>query len=197
MDSDISGIILAGGAGRRFRGIIKANLIVDGKPIIRRILDVIGPIFDEIIIVTNTPEEYRSYTQYRITGDVIKNIGPLGGIHAGIKSSTKNAVFVIAGDMPFPDKELIENQIKYYRENRCEILIPRVGGNIEPLHGIYHRSVLSMIETHLAEGRGHAVKDFIKNVNVSYMSVPASPSVIRSFSNVNTPGDLEHLLKPR
>ena len=62
MINNISGVILAGGANKRFNGIIKAKIIIDGNTIISRIIEIFSEIFDEIIIVTNTPEEFKDIT---------------------------------------------------------------------------------------------------------------------------------------
>ena len=52
----ITGVILAGGANSRFEGKTKATMLIAGKPIVAGILDTMEGIFDEIILVTNTPE---------------------------------------------------------------------------------------------------------------------------------------------
>jgi molybdopterin-guanine dinucleotide biosynthesis protein A len=56
MGNRISGVILAGGSNKRFGGITKANVVIDGETIISRIISTISDLFDEIIIVTNKPE---------------------------------------------------------------------------------------------------------------------------------------------
>jgi molybdopterin-guanine dinucleotide biosynthesis protein A len=53
MVHNISGVILAGGSNKRFTGMTKANIVIGGKTIISRIMEIIRDIFDEIIIVTN------------------------------------------------------------------------------------------------------------------------------------------------
>lgn len=126
MISDISGVILAGGTNTRFGGRIKAKTDIGGKTIISRIIDSISVIFDEIIIVTNTPSEYIEYQNVKLTADTFLKIGPLGGIHAAIKASSKKSVFVFAGDMPLLDNNLITEQIAAYDDQKCDILIPRL-----------------------------------------------------------------------
>src|SRR5450759_2128051 len=126
MVHNISGVILAGGANKRFNGITKAKIVIDGKTIISRIIDTIGDIFDEIIIVTNTPEEFKEYTNFKLVSDKFLKIGPLGGIHAALKASSKEAMFVFAGDMPLIDKRVITRQIDFFNSHKCDILIPRI-----------------------------------------------------------------------
>ena len=104
---NISGVILAGGENKRFDGIIKSNIIIRGSSIISRIIDTISDIFEEIIIVTNTPEKFHPFNNCKIVADQFLKAGPLGGIHSAIKASSKESVFIFAGDMPFLDKKII------------------------------------------------------------------------------------------
>ena len=111
MANRISGVILAGGSSKRFGGTTKANVVINGETIISRIISTISDLFVEIIIVTNKPEEFQEFIQYKIVKDQYLKAGPLGGIHAALKASSEDAIFVFAGDMPFLDKEIISDKI--------------------------------------------------------------------------------------
>ncbi len=193
MSGRISGAILAGGANRRFNGVTKANLLVGGKPVISRIIEVIGEIFNEIIIVTNTPGEFQAYNRFRITVDEVKDAGPLGGIHAALKAASNDSVFIIAGDMPFPDKKLIDKLIAKYRSVDCQILVPRVNGNIEPLHSIYNVSVLTELEKFISKGSDLSVRRFFNLINVNFIDLDNTPNTLTALTNINSPSDLEGL----
>ena len=65
MERKISGVILSGGANKRFDGTIKSNIVIDGKTIISRIINTINDLFDEILIVTNSPTEFVEYNNYK------------------------------------------------------------------------------------------------------------------------------------
>jgi molybdopterin-guanine dinucleotide biosynthesis protein A len=191
MINNISGVILAGGANKRFNGITKSNIVIGGKTIISRISGTISDIFDEIIIVTNTPEEFQEYSNHKIVGDQFLNIGPLGGIHAAIKASTKEALFVFGGDMPLLDKNFIIRQIHSYNDHKCDILIPAVNFKIEPLHSIYNISILKTLEDYLNGDHGYAVREFFKKVNVRYLQVEDPEEVKIFFTNINSPHDIQ------
>jgi len=190
MSGNISGVILAGGAGKRFNGVIKSKIIIDGKNIISRIIEVYEQIFDEIIIVTNTPDEFFEFKKYLITSDLITGSGPLGGIHAAMSIAANDAIFVAGGDMPFLNKHLINKQVEYFNEIQCDILIPRIGDLIEPLHGIYRRSVTGALEDYLNEGSNFAVRDFLKRTDVKYLLLDDSEKNRTSFLNINSPDDV-------
>lgn len=193
MSGNISGVILAGGSSKRFGGISKANLRVGGKPIVLRILEAFDDIFEEVIIVTNTPGEFRDYSKCRITGDELINKGPLGGIHAAIKAASNEAVFVLAGDMPFPDKELIEYLIVKFYDNQCQILVPQVNNKIEPLHAIYETSVREDLKMFISRGKNYSIHSFLRRMNTYYVELEAIPRIMTAFTNINSPADLNRL----
>jgi len=191
----IAGVILSGGANSRFGGVTKANIIVEGSSIISRIISTIGNIFDEIIIVTNKPEEFQGFTEYKIVSDLYLNAGPLAGIHSALKSTSASTIFVFAGDMPFLDKKLIEDQIIEFNRFNFDILIPRIGNMIEPLHAIYSKRVLKKLECFLSEGKSRAVRDFITGLNVGYFQIPETKKNRTAFTNINSLLDFTRLGK--
>lgn len=188
---NISGVILAGGENKRFGGINKSNLIIGGSSIMSRIVDTISDIFEEIIIVTNDPGKFHVFNRYNIVPDQFKKIGPLGGIHSAIKASSKESVFVFAGDMPFVDKEIIMNQIEYFSLFSDDVVIPRVNGYDEPLHAIYRNSIFGLLDDYLATRKEYAIRDFLSNVNVNYLHLKESGQTRKAFTNINTPSEAE------
>jgi molybdopterin-guanine dinucleotide biosynthesis protein A len=195
MVHNISGVILAGGDSKRFNGLIKARIVIDGKTIISRIIDTISDIFDEIIIVTNRPDEFQEYNNYKIVGDKFLNKGPLGGIHAALKESEAEAVFVFAGDMPLLDKEIIASQIDFYNSNKCDVLIPQIDNYIEPLHGIYKKTLFRILEDYFEGNNGYAIRDFIRKTDVHYFQIEGSRKSKSAFTNINSPSDISIVSK--
>lgn len=194
MESSISGAILTGGANKRFGGITKATVVIEGATIISRIISAIEKFFPELIIVTNSPEEFLEFSQYKIIKDVYLKAGPLAGIHAALKSSSKEAVFVFAGDMPFPDKKIIADLINEFSYRNCNVLIPKIGQFIEPLHAIYRKSLLNDLERFISDGKSRAVRDFLLEVNADYLQIPDNEQNKRAFTNINSPSDLNNII---
>ena len=81
-------IILAGGKSSRM-GFDKQFLQIDDRRIMDDVIHNLEQEFDEIIIVTNKPEEYSNY-KHKIVKDIIVGKGPLSGIHVGLKESSSN-----------------------------------------------------------------------------------------------------------
>jgi molybdopterin-guanine dinucleotide biosynthesis protein A len=190
MIESISAAILAGGSGSRFNGMIKPKIVIDGELIITRLLSVLTDIFNEIFIVTNTPSEFEEFSFCKIISDEIPVSGPLGGIHAALKASSNEAVFVFAGDMPFPDPQIIRKMIELYEKEICDALIPGIEDYIEPLHSVYSISLVNAIEEHLARKSGIAVVDFVRTINARYLQLEKSAKNIKAFTNINSPEDI-------
>lgn len=187
-------MILAGGQAKRYGGINKTGIIIEGKTIIERISDVIAGFFDELILVTNDPSGFGSLHNFIVTSDIYPGIGPLAGIHSGLKSCSGDAVFIFAGDMPFPNEKLISSMLTTYKQQGCDILLPRAGNRLEPLHGIYSKKILLVLETFIEKGGSRAVRDFIQNVRHCIFEVEDTPANRIAFTNLNSPGDLDKIL---
>ena len=186
-----TGVILAGGENRRYNGEIKSLLHIEGKPIIERILEVYKSLFDDILVVTNTIGAFEKYSDFRMVSDFFMKAGPLGGIHAAMKSSSSEALFVVAGDMPWLSVGIIDMMIRHFESTHCEVLIPAgYSGYIEPMHAIYSRSLEQRLEQFLETSSNLAIREFLKLTKVEYLVVETEEGSRNPFSNINSPGDL-------
>lgn len=191
----ISAAILSGGSAKRLGGITKANLIVGGRTILSRILDAFEGIFSEVILVTNTPSEFIDRSSLKIVPDIIPGAGPLGGIHAALKAAQNEAVFIVAGDMPLLDRDLILRQIDLFATNRPDALIPQTGKYIEPLHSVYKTSVLPDLENFLLTREKRAVWEFLQSVRTQYFIPENESAATISFISFNSPEDAGRIEK--
>ena len=195
MIRNISGVILAGGGSRRFNGIIKAKIEIGGKTIISRIIETLDDIFGEIIIVTNSPEEFKEYPKFRVVRDQFLNKGPLAGIHSALKEAENAAAFVFAGDMPLLDRDLIIRQTDVFNSTNCDILVPRIDEYLEPLHAIYRKTLTSMLEDYLNGDHNYAIREFYKMTGVHYLQLKGTQKTRRAFTNINSISDITSIEK--
>jgi molybdopterin-guanine dinucleotide biosynthesis protein A len=196
MPLSISAIILAGGEGKRLRNPVKAKISVGGRPVIDGILEKIDGIFSEIIISSNNPAEFSGYETCSVVTDIYKGAGPLGGIHAAMTFSDSEAFFVLAGDMPFLDRDLILRMTDYFVEKAPVILVPRTGSMSEPLHAIYSRKIRPVIEELISANRNSSVRDLFSPDITEWFDPGTSPAIQRAFTNINTPEDLNAIADP-
>src|SRR3954469_4803909 len=103
-------IILSGGKSSRM-GTNKALLKINEKTNIKRITDTLKVLFNDIILVTNDPEDYQ-FLGVKMVSDHYPGQGPLAGVHAGLLASPHETNFVVACDMPFVSVGLAELLVK-------------------------------------------------------------------------------------
>ncbi|MEW6440839.1 MAG: NTP transferase domain-containing protein [bacterium] len=142
-------LILAGGQGRRLSPD-KPLLEIEGRPIIVRVVEVVSSIFEELLLVTNTPEKYRFLGLAQI-GDERPGCGPLMGIYTGLKRIRHEVAFACAADMPFLRQEIIRAAFEELDDQ--DIVVPCPRGLPEYLHAYYRRSCLAAMRDHLDAGR--------------------------------------------
>lgn len=186
----LTGIVLAGGKGKRLNNPDKGLLRIEGKAIIERLLKTIRPIFKEIIIVTSRQANYK-YLNLRMVEDIIKDKGPLGGIHAGLVNSNTVYNFVFAFDMPFVNKNLIEYMIGKIQGYDC--VLPKWQNNIEPLCAIYSDNCIEAIQERLSQGM-LKIADIFPKLNTRYITEKEIKRFDKegiSFTNINLLKDLK------
>lgn len=186
----ISCAILAGGKNLRFGGKTKAIAMVGGRKIIDRIICVAENIFQDITIITNNPEEFADYSHFRLAGDIFRNAGPPGGIHTALCNSENSTVFIVAGDMPFIVKDIILSQIQYFLKTEAEAVVPKIEGRTEPLHGVYTKNIVPVLDSMLKEAPGFPVTDLLQKIRTKYFMLQPSEKIRTAFFNVNIPEDL-------
>lgn len=182
-------VVLAGGRSARM-GHDKAFLDIGGRPMIEWVLERLAGLGQETIIVANAPERY-AYLGYPIVTDLLPDRGALGGLYTGLYYAQSERVLVVGCDMPFLNRALLCYQAELSRH--FDVVVPRIGEWMEPLHSIYARACLGPIKALLDRG-GYRIWDFYQDVRVRYVEAAEierfDPQHL-SFLNVNTPADLE------
>jgi molybdopterin-guanine dinucleotide biosynthesis protein A len=185
----MTGIVLAGGENRRM-GMDKAFLKLDGIPMIEHVLRSLKAVCRDIIIVTNSPQSYEAYEATVVT-DAFDMRGPLTGIYSGLLKSTAEYNFVVACDMPFLNAGLMA-----YMAGLAEgydIVVPAVGGMFEPLHAVYRKGLVPVIEAQLMRNR-QRIQELYGKQRVRYVAeeeIDRFDPARKSFKNLNTPQEYE------
>ena len=186
----VTGVILAGGASSRM-GRNKALLEVDGIPIITRTYRKLASMFHEVIIVTNSPQDY-DFIPCRKVLDIYSNIGSIAGLHSALAHSGSAYSFVTACDMPFLDQSIILYLCDLLQEG-YDAVIPYSEGGQEPLHAVYSSKCKDVFDKAIQRGE-RKILDILENVTVRevpYGEVQRIGGQAVSFMNVNTPEEYE------
>ncbi len=191
MKPSCSGAILAGGLSSRFQGRNKAFFELNGRRVIDPIIEVFQKVFDDIIIVTNTPLAYLDY-DVTLVSDIFSVRSSLTGIHAGLLYAQNPYVFVAACDTPFIREEMIHLIVSNIHPDAAAVM-PETPSGTEPLLAAYARSALSAIEWHLEREKFKIKRVFKKMrvVKIPEEKVLAVDPDLKSFFNINTAADLD------
>jgi molybdopterin-guanine dinucleotide biosynthesis protein A len=181
----MTGIVLSGGENKRM-GKDKAFLKIAGKPMIEHVLQALQSVVNRIIIVTNSPQAYASYDALVVT-DASDKRGPLTGIYTGLLHSTDEYNIVVACDMPFLNSSLLSYMASLAGD--YDVVVPKVGEYIEPLHAIYRKQLLPVMEKRI-QCDARQIRGVFSEVRVRYVTeseIDRFDPERRSFKNLNTP----------
>ncbi|MFQ5399523.1 MAG: molybdenum cofactor guanylyltransferase [Anaerolineae bacterium] len=188
MDSGLTVAILAGGMSSRM-GVDKAFVLFDGRPMIEVVQERIAGLGDELILITNKPDAY-AHLGLPMYSDVYPDHGSLGGIYTAVYYASHPYTLVVACDMPWLNRPLLEHMISLRHE--ADVAVPRWAKYPEPLHAIYSKACLAPIEASLKAKRlkitrffGQVSVQFIERATIAHFDPDG-----RTFANINTPDDL-------
>ncbi len=183
----VSGVILAGGASRRM-GHNKAFLELAGRPLIALIAERIRSVSHEVIIVADDVRCYIPFAD-RCVPDVYPGVGTLGGIHAGLRAAVHDRVLVVACDMPFLNPAVMAWFVDVADE--ADLVVLQHSDGVEPLHAVYRKSCLPVIEATIQAGErcAFAFYDQIRVRYVAPVEIAALDPELRSFRNLNSPSE--------
>ncbi len=184
----ISAVLLAGGESKRM-GQDKATLLLDGKPLWRRQLDLLQDLRPaEILVSARTDPEWRP-PQTKFAADSPPSQGPLSGLVAAMAAVTEMQLLVLAVDMPFVTRAILERMVALTNSG-CGVL-PCIGSRAEPVAAIYPRESFSHLSNALSSGElslqkvaGRLVRDGL----LTAMQVPETEE--HYYRSLNTPADL-------
>jgi FdhD protein len=184
----VTGVILAGGAASRM-GSNKALLPQNGVRFIEGIYRTLEGLFEEVIVVTNTPEQY-AFLPCRKVPDLYPGKGVLAGIHSGLMHSETPAIFTVACDMPSLNAALIRHLCSL--SGGMDLVISSTDRGFEPLHALYGKGCLPALEELLqseANRRVIALLSRVQSREVHPEEIAPFDPEFSSFDNINTPED--------
>jgi len=153
MYSSITGIILSGGTSSRM-GENKALLPLGKKKVIEHIADLMCSIFADVILITNSPDEYE-FLNLPLYEDIFKVGGPLAGIHSGLENSNTEDNYILSCDMPLMKADIIKSIIEF--KTKKPVTVCKSEGFIQHLAGRYSKSI-SQTAGKLLQQEGENVK---------------------------------------
>jgi molybdopterin-guanine dinucleotide biosynthesis protein A len=181
----ISGIVLAGGQGRRMGGVDKGLQPLGGKTMIEHVIARLAPQTDEILINANQNLESYAKFGYPVVPDMTGGFaGPLAGLQAGLHA-VKHALVVTAPcDSPFLPPDLVARLRSAMGAN--DLAVAKTGAQAHPVFAMVRRDILDHLTAYLTSG-GRKIDAWYATLKVVEV---AFDDEAEAFSNINTREEL-------
>jgi molybdopterin-guanine dinucleotide biosynthesis protein A len=183
--AEVTLVIQAGGRGTRLGGVPKGLIRLGNDRVIDRLVGLGEARRWPTWIIANLPEPYAEL-DVPIAGDVVPERGAPGGVVTALALAGTEWVLTVACDMPFVTQAAID-ALLCQRSREVDVVCFERGGRLEPLLGLYRRSLLPAFAAGL-DGRP-SLQSLIRNVRCRILE-PDDPTVLDSL---NTPDDLQRV----
>lgn len=183
---NVSGIVLAGGQGRRMGGVDKGLQPLHGQAMVAHVIARLAPQVGEIVVNANQNlEAYRAFG-HRVVPDAIGGFaGPLAGLHAGLGAATRAFAVTAPCDSPFLPEDLVARLAGALRDN--DLAVARTGDQPHPVFSLVRVAVRGHLEAFLAAG-GRKIDAWYATLKV--VEVPFDDEA-DAFRNINTVDELK------
>lgn len=190
----ITGVILAGGQGRRMGGVDKGLRELRGKAMVKWVLERLVPQVDEVLINANQNPDVYGRFGHRVIADQIGGFaGPLAGLHCGLSAASHPLVVTVPCDSPFLPTDLVARLGSAMQAQQAQLTVARTGDQPHPVFCLCRRDVLPHLTQFLAGG-GRKIDAWYASLKMAEVAFDDQPD---AFSNINTQEELAAFEKLR
>ena len=185
----ITGLILAGGLGRRMGGRDKGLQPFRGKPMAAWAIERLAPQVDALLINANQNLEAYAAFGYPVVPDRIAGLaGARAGLHTGLLACATPLLVTAPCDSPFLPEDLVAKLRLALEAAGTDIAVAKTGDQPHPVFSLVHREVLDGLTAFLEAG-GRKVDAWYAALKVA--EVPFADE--QAFANINTLEELNLL----
>jgi molybdenum cofactor guanylyltransferase len=193
----ITGVVIAGGQGRRMGGADKGLVMLAGRPMVEHVIARLKPQVGRLIINANRNlEAYEAMGYAVITDTVGGHVGPLAGFLAAMRAARGPYILTAACDTPLIATDLATRLWRTLEKEEAELAVAHDGDYLQPLFALISVSLADSVEHYLETG-GRKIDRWY---NTHRMATVDFSDVADSFANINNPeqrGEIESLLTAR
>jgi molybdopterin-guanine dinucleotide biosynthesis protein A len=177
----VTGVVLAGGQGRRMGGVDKGLQLLRGKPMAQWAIERLAPQVDEVLINCNQNLDAYARFGHRLVPDEIGGFaGPLAGLHAGLKAAAHPLVVSVPCDSPFLALDLVERLRK--EMGQCDLAVAKTGDQAHPVFSLVRKELAANLEAFLRAG-GRKIDAWYASLRTVEVSFDDEAD---AFRNINT-----------
>jgi molybdopterin-guanine dinucleotide biosynthesis protein A len=186
VENSISGVILAGGRGRRLGGCDKGLVMVQGRPLIEHVIAALAPHVSEIVINANRNIALYERYGYPVIADVLPDYpGPLAGMLTGLHHVRGDIVVVPCDALSLPP-DLVIRLWQALIQGKADVSVAHDGVRLQPLYAVLKRQLTASLAWYLRQGK-YKVKDWMREQRLAIADFSDAP---QGFRNLNTEEDL-------
>lgn len=191
--TEVTGIVLAGGMGRRMGGVDKGLVELDGRPMVAHVLARLVPQVGAVIINANQNRERYAAFGHPVVADAVGGFaGPLAGLHAGMSVAATRYVATVPCDSPFLPADLVARLGAALLRERAQLAVAHTYAQAHPVFALVTRDVLGHLESFL-QGGGRKIDAWYASLAV--VAVPFDDEEA-AFRNINTADELAAVATP-
>ena len=189
----VTGVVLAGGLGRRMGGVDKGLKPLRGKPMVQWVIERFGPQVDEVLINANqNPDTYAAFGRRVIPDAIGGYAGPLAGLHRGLTEAQHDLVASVPCDSPFLPHDLVSRLRSALEREGADLAVARTGEQPHPVFCLCRKAVLTSLTAFLDAG-GRKIAAWYASLKVVEVPFDDEPG---AFSNINTEAELKDFESP-
>jgi molybdopterin-guanine dinucleotide biosynthesis protein A len=183
----ITGIVLAGGQGRRMGGVDKGLVLLDDRPMVAHVLDRLRPQVDDVLINANQNADRYAAFGHPVVPDAVGGFaGPLAGLHAGLTEARRDYVVTVPCDSPFLPSDLVARLHAAFAAPTVQLAVARTFDQPHPVFSLVRRDVLPHLAAFL-EGGGRKIDAWYASLEVVEVAFDDEAD---AFRNINTSDEL-------
>ena len=186
-NADVTGVVLAGGQGRRMGGVDKGLVDLAGAPMVRHVLARLAPQVGDVLINANQNlDRYRAFGQPVVEDAVGGFAGPLAGLHAGLTRASGELVVTVPCDSPFLPLDLVHRLRAALDRESAQLAVAKTFDQPHPVFALVRRDVLPNLAAFLAAG-GRKIDAWYAALRIVEVAFDDEAD---AFRNINTADEL-------
>ena len=185
--TDITGVVFAGGQGRRMGGVDKGLVELDGRALVAHVIERLAPQVGELVINANQNRDRYAAFGYPVVADVIPDFaGPLAGLHAAMAGATTPYIVTSPCDSPFLPADLVAGLALALAATPLDLAVARTFDQPHPVFSLVRTDVRPHLEAFL-RGGGRKIDAWYATLRVADVRFDDEAD---AFRNINTAAEL-------
>jgi len=185
-----SGLILAGGRGRRFDNQDKGLINFRGTTLVEHAILKLTPQVHRVLISANRNLDFYAQLKLTCIEDASTDyLGPLAGIHAALQNLQTDWLVSVACDTPCFPRNYVKKLSNALSQSNSLIAIAQSDARLQSVFMLVHKTLFNSLDEFLKQGE-RKVQIWIEQHKPVIVNFNKST---QAFYNVNTIEDLNRL----